>query len=81
MCNDGQRVLPCPFCGGPAKVHKQFDGFRKIRGYYVCCNKKGCPVFASTRVKNSQGAVIADWNTRSLDVLDSMLLDAPEDKL
>ncbi len=62
--NAGRRVLPCPFCGGPAKVHKQFDGSRKIRGYYVSCNKKGCPVFASTRVKKEKGLIIDEWNTR-----------------
>jgi Lar family restriction alleviation protein len=61
----GQRVLPCPFCGGPAKVHKQFDGFRKIRGYYISCNRKGCPIFASTRVKKSKAVIIEEWNTRA----------------
>jgi Lar family restriction alleviation protein len=74
MCksdNDGRRVLPCPFCGGPAKVHKQFDGFRKIRGYYISCNKKGCPIFASTRVKRTKEAVIDEWNTRDVAVWDT----------
>lgn len=61
----GRRVKPCPFCGGPAKVHRQMDGFGKGKGYYVNCNKRGCPVFASSRVRALAEVAIEEWNTRS----------------
>ncbi len=56
----------CPFCGGPAKVHKQMDGIRgTIRGWFVNCNARGCPIFTSTRVKRKKIDAINEWNARS----------------
>jgi len=59
-------LRPCPFCGGPAKIHKQFDGIHPgmIRGWFVNCNSKGCPIFATTRVRKMKADAIAEWNTR-----------------
>lgn len=79
--NDARRVLPCPFCGGPAKSHKQHDGIHgKIRGYYVCCNKRGCPIFASTRVRKTQEQAIEEWNHRPLKEENKSRSQSPEKK-
>lgn len=50
----GIKLKPCPFCGGEAKIYKDYNGF-----YLVQC-KCGCGTLHKSEKKN----VINDWNTR-----------------
>ncbi len=61
-----EKLKPCPFCGGPAKIRAQYNGNRRISGYYVNCNKRGCPIFTSTRVRKTKEEAKAEWNTRAV---------------
>ena len=66
MNDDSVELKPCPFCGGPAKVHRQMDVIKgETKGYFVNCNKKGCPIFATTRVRRKKTQAITEWNTRN----------------
>lgn len=50
------KLLPCPFCGGEAKLHK--DGFGC--GHRVYCGK----CFIRTECYESKETPIEKWNTR-----------------
>ena len=49
------RLLPCPFCGGEAKVNKWEGGFK------VLCQKVFCAVLGPY---NTEQEAIDAWNTR-----------------
>ena len=59
------KLLPCPFCGGEAKVLKHTfmddDGFEDIWGWSIEC--MDCHV--ATRGYNGEGQAIDAWNTRA----------------
>lgn len=58
------KLLPCPFCGGEARLQKMSHK----RGYYVICKKCGCktPYFQHQYSAKEilQGEAISRWNTR-----------------
>lgn len=51
-----QEILPCPFCGGEAKVNKWEGGFK------VLCQKAFCAVLGPF---NSEAEATDAWNTRT----------------
>lgn len=53
-----ERLLPCPFCGGEAKVAHEYTEEWKLE--YVMCFRCGC----STPSAVSEDTVIQIWNTR-----------------
>lgn len=53
-----ERLLPCPFCGGEAKVAHEYTEEWKLE--YVMCFRCGC----STPSAISEDTVIQMWNTR-----------------
>lgn len=53
-----ERLLPCPFCGGEAKVAHEYTEAWKLE--YVMCFRCGC----STPPAISEDTVIQIWNTR-----------------
>ena len=50
-----EELLPCPFCGGEAKI---IDNVRINRNYCVECSNKSC------RFISSDYMTIKEWNTR-----------------
>ena len=52
-----ERLLPCPFCGGEAKVAHEYTEAWKLE--YVMCFRCGC----STPPAISEYTVIQIWNT------------------
>lgn len=50
-----KELLPCPFCGGEAKIRTFFSG-RFVR--CDCC-------YASADVQDTKSKAIAAWNTRT----------------
>lgn len=59
------RLLPCPFCGGPAEVQSMEIG--KIR-FAVHCPRAGCclgPQFYFPDDRNARRRAIAAWNMRA----------------
>lgn len=53
-----ERLKPCPFCGGEAKVAHEYTEEWKLE--YVMCFRCGC----STPSAISEDTVIQIWNTR-----------------
>lgn len=54
-----ERLLPCPFCGGGAKL----GGFKLAPdGYWISCQQDPC--CASIDCFDTKEAAIATWNTR-----------------
>lgn len=50
-------LLPCPFCGGPAKVDDEES--EDVGGYFASCTK--CPVSAWGDIRSE---AVTAWNTR-----------------
>lgn len=62
-------LLPCPFCGGEARLvdlQDHYDVAWDCR-YFVECSNYTCPVRSSTRRHARQDAVVKRWNTREGD--------------
>ena len=57
MCND--KLLPCPFCGGEAKLWR--IGAKEPQPEYIICDTPFCVVFGGFYTE--QEAVEA-WNSR-----------------
>lgn len=58
------KLLPCPFCGGPAEVKPEITG---REWYHVVCNnvKCDCPMVAGMpRWRASIQEAVEDWNRR-----------------
>jgi hypothetical protein len=59
----GADILPCPFCGGTARL----EG--RMRGWIVSCENRelnnGCPVNMRTHHTIDKKTAVALWNTRS----------------
>ena len=53
-------LLPCPFCGGEAKI-ATYDWGHSVKEYWIYCNPCDC---ASGRCHSKEGAINA-WNTRT----------------
>ena len=63
--DETNRIKPCPFCGGPARVVlKSFDIFDT--GAYVMCEKCGArtALITNDRNKKPQEEAIKRWNKR-----------------
>lgn len=61
-------MLPCPFCGGKAYLHKIGNEYTKKRGWDTGCKK--CRIHKSDRVIHQDHdwllpKVINHWNTRT----------------
>ena len=55
-----EKLLPCPFCGGKAKLHiEKFINY--IQGYFVYC--KQCNI--ATPMDDDKQIVIELWNRRA----------------
>lgn len=67
--DDINKLLPCPFCGGKAKIF----GKRRDRGYYITCTNDDCDCslghsigyYLSHKYETKKDAVSA-WNKRSV---------------
>ena len=57
------KLLPCPFCGGEARLNHgiSLDG---IDGWVAECSNYQCIAHSSDSIYYSQDAAIAQWNTR-----------------
>lgn len=57
------KLLPCPFCGGEARLNHgiSLDG---IDGWVAECSNYQCITHSSDSIYYSQDAAIAQWNTR-----------------
>lgn len=60
-------VLPCPFCGGAAKV-KPYN-FAKYKAYYSSCENKDCRVLPSTSLQENPLKAAILWNTPIMERL------------
>ena len=56
------KLLPCPFCGTPAKFGKHSAS---DRWYVECPNDSGCRITPSTYAHDSEEGAISAWNTRA----------------
>lgn len=60
----GAKLLPCPFCGGEARLQRK----GKKHGYYVICKKCGCRTpyyqFQFLSDEELRDTAIKTWNTR-----------------
>lgn len=58
------KLLPCPFCGGEARLQRR----NKKHGYYVVCKACGCrtPYYQYQFLSREElrNTAIATWNTR-----------------
>lgn len=60
------KLLPCPFCGGEARLQKRF----RKRGYYVICKDRNCGCrtpfyqFDFLSQEELREQAIFTWNTR-----------------
>lgn len=60
------KLLPCPFCGGEAKMNERYrEGIANRKMYWVSCKKCGAsqPYHSLAGYRRSVGA-IGQWNTR-----------------
>ncbi len=60
-------LLPCPFCGGAAKM--KFSTFEIAEGHHVVCEgKKTCPLYCSDpyRPFDSEDEAARVWNDRTV---------------
>lgn len=56
-------LLPCPFCGGEARIHASHHG--DTHYYQVeCGNEYDCGAWPAVRVCHTEAEAIAAWNTR-----------------
>lgn len=64
--NDAQmpKLLPCPFCGGEAKVYGPVGWYRRYGISHSCCEFYGGSGYF-TLGANSEEQAIADWNLRA----------------
>jgi hypothetical protein len=67
-----QRLLPCPFCGGPVQLEKTRDGTHPIYGrrsfYGVTCRNTtnlGGTCCMEQVPSASREAAVTRWNTRN----------------
>jgi hypothetical protein len=56
-------LLPCPFCGGGARVKCYYDS-SFAPAYEAWCNNESCGVFNGHQA--SEADAIAAWNTRAV---------------
>ena len=75
-------MIPCPFCGGNARVNykdtkflgQRYDGVKKIRyrAYGVCnkCHARSEPVFAVIDDVGNRG-----WSRRMIEQLEPMAIE------
>ena len=55
-------LLPCPFCGGDAKIYRHYGGFS-----IGCANAQHdshCPMLPRLCAFNDEAEAVAAWNTR-----------------
>ena len=62
-------LLPCPFCGGEAKVCRGIYGswFVRCANDYKNMANHGCYVSPTTTAKDTEAEAIAAWNTRAVE--------------
>lgn len=52
-------LLPCPFCGGEARLHDNIIGFS------IFCANDDCDIIAATGTMETKEVAIEAWNTRA----------------
>lgn len=63
-----KELLPCPFCGAVAKIHRD-----AIDGFSVRCPNLGCVMRVETIEHRSESGAAGAWNTRVDDSLRSQV--------
>lgn len=59
------KLKPCPFCGGNARVFEHSGSINKRRLYRVGCNNNNCAIKPYSREFYSDlETQICDWNRR-----------------
>ena len=61
--SDETTLLPCPFCGGEAKLFKGILGFWHV----MCKDRDGCGVVPITNGADTETEAIEAWNTRAVE--------------
>lgn len=59
--NKAVELLPCPFCGGEAKVIYDDAG----KWFYIACVNDECPIVAQGMWHTDMQKAIEEWNTRT----------------
>lgn len=64
-----ETIRECPFCGEKGEVVADRDHINRkclisIRGYFVNCSNKECPIYVHTPVRRTKEEVIKIWNRR-----------------
>lgn len=57
------KLKPCPFCGGEAKLQRYIDRYEGIT-FYVYCSGEFCEVFPATENFETEQQAIKAWNIR-----------------
>ena len=60
-------LLPCPFCGGEARIYMNDSDLDNILYYCICTNDNGCGVLPITLDHYSKEEAAAAWNTRHVE--------------
>ena len=60
----GEKLLPCPFCGGEAKVVTEFNRIHSRTEYRVRCKAINCTLRPKTEFHEIKDEAIRHWNTR-----------------
>lgn len=60
------KLKPCPFCGGKAKLRETTYG-NNCDAYVVWCGNRDCEVSPTTKYRRWRKEAIEAWNRRAED--------------
>jgi Lar family restriction alleviation protein len=58
-----EKLKPCPFCGGDAKLKKVDELI--VDMYFVCCGNTNCQTYARTAYQATKEMAVKVWNRRA----------------
>lgn len=69
-----EKLKPCPFCGGLAKMKHvnhcyPWNGVPGAEGWMVSCSEPWCPAYNTQVYRVNEGDAVKVWNTRATEPL------------
>ena len=61
-----EKLKPCPFCGGEARINERLEPLHGMR-YYPTCMNKHCLGRNTAKYFEIKATAIAAWNRRTND--------------